>query len=146
MNFPARQIILKETSKEGPMNAKAISGIVVTGYQIQRAFQTERFNPVVIAENERVRVLLVCFEPGQFIPTHKPGVDLTLVVLEGEGELLAGEKRETLKPGALAFIPAGEARAIKATTRLVALHTVTPPPKEADHEGVEEKIRNGIWP
>lgn len=128
------------------MEANDAGRTVVTTYQDKMAFRSERFNPVRIAETERVRVILVCFEPGQFVPSHKPGIDLTLLVLEGEGELLAGEKREKLKPGVLAFIPAGEARAIKADTRLVALHTVTPPPREGDHEGVEEKIKRGIWP
>jgi hypothetical protein len=31
---------------------------------------------VPVTENERARVLLVRFEPGQFIPVHWPGIDL----------------------------------------------------------------------
>lgn len=128
------------------MEARKASGIVTTTYQRKKGFRTDRFNPVVIAETERVRFLEICFEPGQFIPAHKPRVDLALFVVEGEGELVAGERREKLAPGSIAFIPAGEARAIRASTRMILLNYVTPPPTGGDHEGVEEKIKRGIWP
>ena len=92
-----------------------------------------------------MRVLLVCCEPGQFIPVHRPGVDIVLLVLEGEGCLVAGEREEVITPGAVAFIAAGEARGIRADTRLVALHVVTPPPTDADHAEVVRGLRQGSW-
>lgn len=58
--------------------------IVLTSYQQAATFTGQRFNPVVLTENERVKVILACFEPGQFIPVHQPGVDLTLTILEGK--------------------------------------------------------------
>jgi quercetin dioxygenase-like cupin family protein len=128
------------------MENKTTAGAVTITYQDKVTFRPDRFNAVALAENERIRVLLACFEPGQFIPVHKPGVDLTLVVLEGEGEVMVGERMEKIGPGSVVFIPAGEKRGIKAGTRLVALHTVTPPPTEADHAGVAEKLKQGIWP
>lgn len=118
---------------------------VFSSYQEAVAFQPKRFNPIVLAENERAKVILACFEPGQFIPVHRPGVDLTLVVLEGEGRIVAGEREETVEPGAVAFVPAGEARGIKAATRLVLLHVVTPPPTEADHTEVKAGLQRGAW-
>ena len=57
----------------------------ITSYKDAVAFKAERFNPIVLAENQRVKVILVCLEPGQFIPVHSPGVDMALIVLEGEG-------------------------------------------------------------
>ncbi len=107
------------------------------------SFRPERFNPVPVAENERARMLLVCFEPGQFIPVHQPRVDLSLVVLEGEGLLVAGGREEPVGPGAVAFVPAGESRGLKATTRLVAVTVVTPPPTDADHAEVAARLRRG---
>ncbi len=107
------------------------------------SFRPERFNPVPVAENERARMLLVCFEPGQFIPVHRPGVDLSLVVLEGEGLLVADGHEETVTSGSVAFVPAGEARGLKATTRLVAVTVVTPPPTDADHAEVTARLRTG---
>ena len=109
------------------------------------AFQPEHFNPVVLAENERTKVILACFEPGQFIPVHRPNVDLTLVVLQGEGKMVAGEEEHELRPGALAFVPAGEARGIQSQTRLVVLHVVTPPPTEEDHTSVKAGLQRGQW-
>jgi len=109
------------------------------------AFQPQRFNPVVLAESEHSKVIMVCFEPGQFIPVHSPGVDLTLVVLEGEGRIVAGEQEERVAPGAVAFIPAGEARGIQAETRLVLMHVVSPPPTEADHDQVMAGLQRGTW-
>jgi quercetin dioxygenase-like cupin family protein len=117
----------------------------LNSYRQAAAFRPERFNPVVVAENERVKVIEACFEPGQFIPVHQPGVDLTLAVLEGTGSLVAGEGERPLVPGTVAFVPAGEARGIKATTRLVLLHVVTPPPTDADHVQVASGLQRGAW-
>ena len=108
-------------------------------------FRPERFNGIALAGSERVKVILACFEPGQFIPVHHPGVDLTLVILEGEGVLVAGDREERIGPGALSFIPSGEARGVKAETRMVALHVVSPPPTDADHVEVMSKLERGTW-
>ncbi len=119
--------------------------VFISAFRDRAAFAKDRFNPVALAGNERVKVLLVCLEPGQFIPVHQPGVDLTLAVLEGTGRLVAGDREEAVSAGTLAFIPAGEARGLKAETRLVAFHVVTPPPTEADHAGVAAKLKQGTW-
>lgn len=119
--------------------------VYVESYTETSAFRPDKFNPVKVAGNERVRVIQACFEPGQFIPVHQPGVDLTLVVLEGTGRLHAGGTEHPLMPGALAFIPAGEARGIRADTRLVLMHVVTPPPTDADHVQVAAGLKKGAW-
>jgi hypothetical protein len=43
------------------------------------------------------------------------------------------------------FVPAGEARGLRAETRLVALHVVGPPPTEKDHFEVMAKLKDGKW-
>ena len=118
---------------------------LVSSYRSTAAFRPERFNPIPIAQSERTRVLLVCLEPGQFIPVHTPGVDLTIAVLEGEGRLVVGDREETIAPGAIAFAPAGTTRGLKATTRLVVLNVVTPPPTDADHAEVASGLKRGRW-
>ncbi len=70
---------------------------------------------------------------------------MTLVVLEGEGTLVAGAREEPARAGAMVFVPAGEARGLKAGTRLVALHVVTPPPTEKDHTEVAARLKSGNW-
>lgn len=109
---------------------------LTTPYQQAIQFRGDRFNPITLAESTRTRVILACFRPGQFIPVHRPEIDLTLVVLEGEGVLDSGDQKSTVAPGAVAFIPAGEARGIRASTPLIALFIVTPLPTEADHRDV----------
>lgn len=119
--------------------------IVLNSYQQTTAFTPERFNPVVVTENDRVKVIVACFEPGQFIPVHRPGVELPLTILEGEATVVAGEKETKLDPGCLVFVPAGEARGLKAETRLVVLHVVTPPPTFEDHTEVITGLKRGNW-
>ncbi len=112
--------------------------VYLKSYQDAEAFRAEKFNPVV-------KAVLTCLEHGQFIPVHQPGVDMLLLVLEGEGRIVAGDQEEIAQPGTAVFVPAGEARGLKAESRLVALHVVSPPPAEADHVEVAARLRQGTW-
>lgn len=118
---------------------------ILSSYRDAAAFRPERFNPVLVAAGAHIKAVLTCLEPGQFIPVHRPGVDMALIVLEGEGEMVAGEAREAVHAGSLVFVPAGEARGVKAETRLVALHVVGPPPTEKDHTEVMARLKQGRW-
>ncbi len=99
-----------------------------------------RLRPVLLTQNERLKVQLVCFEPGQQIPLHTPDVDLVLTVLEGHGLVIAGEKEGVVGPGSVVFVPAKVARSIRAHTRLVALAVMSPPAMAADHEEIEAAL------
>ena len=118
---------------------------VVLDYKTAASFSPEQFTPVPFGQSERSRALLVCLEPGQFIPVHAPGVDIVFVILEGEGTLIAGDHEAIVGPGAIAFAAAGEARGLQARTRLVAVHVVSPPPTEADHASVMAGLARGSW-
>jgi quercetin dioxygenase-like cupin family protein len=117
--------------------------VLRNSYRDSIAFRPERFNPVPLAAGEYLKAVLICLEPGQFIPIHRPGVDMLLIVLEGEGGLIAGEQRGAASPGTVVFVPAGEERAVKATSRLVALHVVSPPPTGKDHAEVMARLKQG---
>lgn len=104
---------------------------IVQHFRDAARFQPDRFTPVELGQTERVKAVLTCFEPGQFIPVHSPGVDMTLVVLEGEGTIV--------------MVSAGSARGVRARSRLVAVHLVSPPPTEVDHAEVQAKLRHGSW-
>ncbi len=114
-------------------------------YRTAVSYDTAEFNAIPLAETERGKTILACFEPGQFIPVHAPAVDLTLVVLEGEGQVVADHQEDRVGPGAIVVVTAGEARGVRAETRLVALHVVTPPPSEADHVEVRAGLERGTW-
>jgi quercetin dioxygenase-like cupin family protein len=119
---------------------------ILDDYRGVTSFQPDRFSPVVLGGTERMKVVLTCFEAGQFIPLHAPAVDMCLVVLEGAGEVVAGQRRAAIGPGSIVIVAAGQERGIKATTRLVAVHLVTPPPTEQDHAGVQAGLGRGVWP
>jgi quercetin dioxygenase-like cupin family protein len=114
-------------------------------YRDAVAFRPEKFNPVMVAAGAHMKAVLTCLEPGQFIPVHSPGVDMVLVVLEGVGQTVAGHTQEAIRPGTVIFVPAGEARGVKAESRLVAMHVVSPPPTEKDHVEVMAKLKQGNW-
>ena len=92
-----------------------------------------------------MKAVLTCLEPAQFIPVHTPGVDMALLVLEGDGQIVAGDVQEAIHPGAVVFVPAREARGVRAETRLAALHLVSPPPTEKDHSEVMAKLKQANW-
>jgi quercetin dioxygenase-like cupin family protein len=118
---------------------------VLRDYHQAVSFQAGRFSPVPLGGTERFKVVLTCFEPDQFIPVHSPAVDMTLVVLEGEGQMVAGDEEVAIAPGSVIIVPAGVARGVKASTRLVAVHFVAPPPTEADHSAVQAGLQQGAW-
>lgn len=111
----------------------------------QAQFRPERFNPLVLAGSPRMKVILACFEAGQFIPVHSPGIDLALYVLDGRGQCQVGAEERPLTAGDLMFVPAGEKRGVKAETRMTVLHVVSPPPTEADHGEVQTGLKLGTW-
>lgn len=114
-------------------------------YKDSVAFNPTKFNPVPLGQSERLKVLLVCLEPGQYIPVHHPSVDMTLLALEGKATVAAGDNETEVGPGAVVFVKGGEARGIKALSRFVALHVVSPLPNEADHKEVMAGLARGAW-
>jgi quercetin dioxygenase-like cupin family protein len=118
---------------------------ILGSYRDGIAFRPERFNPVLVAAGAHIKAVLTCLEAGQFIPVHRPSVDMVLIVLEGDGQMVAGDAQEAIHSGAVIFVPAGEARGVKADTKLVALHVVSPPPTEKDHFEVMAKLKQGKW-
>ncbi|MEK7468665.1 MAG: DUF2249 domain-containing protein [Planctomycetota bacterium] len=108
-------------------------------------YRPEKFNPLVLAQTPRMKVVLACFEPGQFIPVHSPGIDLALYVIEGRGTCQVGPEERAVQAGDLVWVPAGEKRGIRAETRMSVLHMVAPPPTDADHSEVHTGIARGTW-
>ncbi|MGI9148156.1 MAG: cupin domain-containing protein [Chloroflexota bacterium] len=118
---------------------------VLANYRDAVQFAAERFSPVAVTQTERMKVVLTCFEAGQFIPVHAPGVDMALVILEGDGHVVAGQEEGQVGPGAIVVVPAGQTRGVRAITRLVAVHVVSPPPTEFDHAKVQAGLHQGAW-
>jgi quercetin dioxygenase-like cupin family protein len=118
-------------------------GIIVTSFERERSYDDHAFSPRAIYTTDNYRVILTYFKAGQFIPVHTPNVDLVFLVQSGTGEVIAANKRIRIKPGDIVIIPRGQSRGIKAETDMEALHLVSPPPNDADHEEVVKKLQLG---
>ncbi len=114
-------------------------------YDDTASFREEAFTPNVVGRGAHLQAMVVCFEAGQFIPVHAPQLDIALVILEGEGELALDSGTVPLAAGAVAFVPAGGTRGIRADTRLKAFQVVSPVPTTADHAGVAAGLKRGAW-
>jgi hypothetical protein len=71
---------------------------IVGDYHEWAQVGVEHFTPVALAETDRLKVVLTCFEAGQLIPLHSPGVDMALVILEGTATAVAGGCRSAGRP------------------------------------------------
>jgi quercetin dioxygenase-like cupin family protein len=90
-----------------------------------------------------MKVVCATFRSGQFIPVHEPDVHVSLFVLSGEGEVVAGKERRRVKKGDLVVVPRKVRRGVKTKTDMVVLHVVSPSPTQADHGDMAGRIAQG---
>lgn len=108
-------------------------------------FDAAQFQGVPLAHTEHSKTMLVCLEPEQAIPVHHPGIDLTLVILEGRATLVGPDGEAEAGAGAVLHAEAGQPRGLKAHQRTLAIATVAPPPGEGDHDEVHQHLAAGTW-
>jgi quercetin dioxygenase-like cupin family protein len=106
-------------------------------------FDPNRFAARPLYECPEMKVVQAAFRAGQFIPVHTPDVHVVIYILSGEGEVVAGEKRQRVKEGDLVVVPRKVKRGVKAKTDMVILHVVSPPPTQADHGDMAARIARG---
>jgi len=106
-------------------------------------FDPDRFAACPLYECPEMKVVQAAFRAGQFIPVHAPDVHVVIYILSGEGEVVAGEKRQRVKEGDLVVVPRRVRRGVKAKTDMVILHVVSPPPTQADHGDMAARIARG---
>ncbi len=106
-------------------------------------FDPDRFAARPLYECPEMKVIRAAFLAGQFIPVHAPDVHVVIYILSGEGEVVAGEKRQRVKEGDLVVVPRKVKRGVKARTDMVILHVVSPPPTQADHGDMAARIARG---
>jgi quercetin dioxygenase-like cupin family protein len=81
----------------------------------------------LLYDSPNLRVLAFNFEPGQELPVHSHPADsdVTLMILEGEGEF-TGANPMPAGPGQLQIMPVAEPHGLKAHTRLRLLVLIAP--------------------
>ena len=120
--------------------------MLIESIRAKAQFNPEKFQPVPLARTPHSVTMVVGLEPGQAIPVHHPGSDVTMVVIEGEATLVAnGEELAHAGPGAVLHAAAGEARGIRADVRTIVVAVASPPPGPADHREVAEHFAKGTW-
>lgn len=114
------------------MTAKTQS---IVGSAIELAeFAREGFGRRTLLETDRFRVVIAALEDGQEIPFHAPPADLVMTIVEGTGQVMAGDSVRSVRAGDVVVVRAGERRGLRALGgRLVAVNAVSPPPTAGDH-------------
>jgi quercetin dioxygenase-like cupin family protein/iron-sulfur cluster repair protein YtfE (RIC family) len=99
-------------------------------------YSTQEFGRKVLAETDRFRVVIAALEDGQEIPLHAPPLDMVMTIVEGIGQVMAGDQVHAVRAGDVVIVPAGQTRGLRATGgRLVAVNVVSPPPGPGHHDG-----------
>lgn len=108
-----------------------------------KSLNDSKFTPKPVYQTDDMKVVLAYFKPDQFIPVHAPQVDVVLLIIEGEAEVVAGDKKITAKKDDLIIVPKGHNRGVRALSEMTLLHVVQPPPGEKDHDTVHRKLTEG---
>ena len=97
---------------ENKSGAKFIDTHDLTDYSVTEAKHTPLY------ETDQMRTLLLNLNSGQSSPLCKMSVPVLYYVIEGKGELVAGDEHYTLRAGSMAIVPAETTRIISAATAM----------------------------
>jgi len=84
----------------------------------------------LVHDSPYFKIINFNFEPGQELPVHSHDVEgqLSITVLEGEGEFLGAEgATQPAQAGDVAVADIAESHGIRANTRMRVLVTIAPP-------------------
>ena len=70
-----------------------------------------------IYDSKHSKVVLFCFEEGQFLSEHTAPFDAAVYILEGEARITIDGEPHTVKGGEMIIMPANKSHALKAVTR-----------------------------
>ncbi len=89
-----------------------------------------KFYPQLVHGSDRVRVFLLCLEPGQGLNARPDSEEMLCYVVEGRARLAIGREVFDVSAGDLAAAGPGEVRGIEAAERCVALWVHVPDERE----------------
>ncbi|OHB84498.1 MAG: hypothetical protein A3J73_01280 [Planctomycetes bacterium RIFCSPHIGHO2_02_FULL_38_41] len=84
-------------------------------------FNKEQFTPNILFASPKVKMPLICMEPGQEIPPHAgPHIGI-FYVKEGKGVFTLNNKKIDMKKDMIIIAPEGASRGMKCLERMVVL-------------------------
>ena len=95
-----------------------------------RDYREKGFHRYLVHESEHFKVLTFTFKAGQELPIHSHGLDgeLSITVLEGEGEFLGADgMRLSARAGDVLISEIREPHGVRASTAMSVLVTIAPP-------------------
>lgn len=96
----------------------------------EHGFKELTFSNFLVHESEHMKVINFNFKAGQKLPVHSHDLDgeLTLVILEGEGEFMAADGATMpAHTGDILVSEIREPHGVRATTDMRVLVTIAPP-------------------
>lgn len=79
-----------------------------------------------LCDSQKVRVNLLCMEEGQTALEDTNDQKVVIIINSGSGSVITGEGEQDVEEGTLILFESGEARSLKAKTKLTALMTAMP--------------------
>ncbi|MFB3882664.1 MAG: cupin domain-containing protein [Armatimonadota bacterium] len=84
-------------------------------------FLPGKFLPELVYGSDRLRVFLLCLEPGQGLPARADSEEMVCYCVEGRANLTLGEATLPLSAGEIAAAEPGTVRGIEAKGRCIVL-------------------------
>ncbi|MGH7775779.1 MAG: hemerythrin domain-containing protein [Candidatus Dormibacterales bacterium] len=120
--------------KEDADDASAAEHSLVSRAVDLAEFSKDGFGRQTLVDTGSIRAVIAALEEGQEIPPHAPPLDVVMTIVDGTGEVMAGNSVWQVRAGDVVVVAAGQTRGLRAVGgRLVAVNVVSPPPRPGDH-------------
>ncbi len=95
----------------------------------QGNFKAESLTNTLVHDSPYFKIINFNFEPGQELPVHSHDIEgqVSILVLEGEGEFLTGDSTVAARQGDILICDIEEPHGIRAKDRMRVLVTIAPP-------------------
>jgi uncharacterized protein (DUF2249 family)/quercetin dioxygenase-like cupin family protein len=102
-------------------------------------FNDQKINPVVLANEPDMRLLLLCMRAGQQVPEHSAAGSITVQAITGRAAFYDGEEACEMFAGSLVRLDAGRSHRVEAHTDAALLVTMIKPSKSRDEQRAPER-------
>jgi uncharacterized protein (DUF2249 family)/quercetin dioxygenase-like cupin family protein len=107
-------------------------------------FNDQRINPVVLANEPDMRLLLLCMRAGQQVPEHSAAGSITVQAITGRAIFYDGEEACEMFAGSLVRLEAGRLHRVKAHTDAALLVTMIKPSRVVESRGEQRAAEREI--